>query len=109
MAPARSVDPIRPVVRHLGTVAAMAQPVPAPRRPSIGLASLILGITGLVLFFFLVPAAVALVLGVVAVREIRSTPGQPGLRMAVAGLVLGAIGVTLFLAAAVATVVGAAS
>lgn len=83
--------------------------MPAPRRPSIGLASLILGITGLLLFFFLVPAAVAVALGVVAVRDIRSTPGQPGLRMAVTGLVLGAIGVTLFVAAAVATLVSAAS
>lgn len=87
----------------------MDQRAPAPRRPSIGLASLILGITGLVLFFFLVPAAVAFVLGVIAVREIRMTPGQPGLRMAIAGLVLGAIGVTLFVTAAVATVVDATS
>lgn len=75
----------------------------------LGLASLILGVTGLVLFFFLVPAAVALVLGIVAVRDIRSTPGRPGLRMALTGLVLGAVGVALFVAGTIATLAGIGS
>ena len=74
-------------------------------RPTLALASLVLGITGLVLFFFLVPAAVATVLGVLAVRELRTTPGRPGYKMAVTGLVLGSLGTALFVAFAIATAI----
>lgn len=76
-------------------------------RDKMPLASLVLGITGIVLFFFLIPAATALVLGTIAVRNAKETPGQPGLRMAQTGMALGALGVGIFAVAAVATALDA--
>jgi hypothetical protein len=60
-------------------------------------AALVCGIAGLVLFFLLAPAVVAVVLGAVAVARARATPGTgDGRGRATAGLVCGIIGVALF-------------
>jgi Domain of unknown function (DUF4190) len=58
------------------------------------IASLVLGIVGLVFFPF-VPSILAIVLGRSAKRDIQQRPGLAGEGMATAGIVLGWIGVIL--------------
>jgi hypothetical protein len=58
------------------------------------IASLVLGIAGLVLFP-LVPSILAIVLGRSAKRDIRQRPGLGGEGLATAGIVLGWVGVAL--------------
>ena len=58
------------------------------------IASLVLGIAGLVIFP-LVPSILAIVLGRSAKRDIRERPGLGGEGLATAGIVLGWVGVAL--------------
>ena len=58
------------------------------------IASLVLGIAGLVIFP-LVPSILAIVLGRSAKRDIRQRPGLGGEGLATAGIVLGWVGVVL--------------
>jgi hypothetical protein len=58
------------------------------------IASLVLGIAGLVIFP-LVPSILAIVLGQSAKRDIRQRPGLGGEGLATAGIVLGWVGVVL--------------
>jgi hypothetical protein len=65
----------------------------------MAIASLVLGIVGLVLFvFFMILPILALVFGLVASRQIKESRGtQSGSGVAIAGAVMGAIGILLFL------------
>lgn len=68
---------------------------PPPRTDPLAIASLVVGIVGLFLFPFVV-SQVGLVLGIVAVRRVRRT-GDQGFGLAVAGIVVGALGTLLVL------------
>lgn len=85
----------------------------APSRSGKALASMITGIAGLVLCFAFIPSVVALILGILALREIgRSNGMKTGKGMAIAGVVLGAIGIVVggvFIAAVVNEVSGTTS
>ena len=71
-------------------------------------AALVCGIAGVVLFVFVVPAIVALVLGLVAAsRAKQSRDPRGGLGRARAGWILGAIGVALFVLFIVSAIGGA--
>ena len=70
------------------------QPAGRPAGWGMGLASLICGIVGLVLSWLVVPglaAIVAIILGIVAIRKLKRTPGA-GKAMPIVGIVLGALG-----------------
>lgn len=71
---------------------------PPPRTDPLAIASLVVGIVGLFLFPFVV-SQVGLVLGIVAARRVRRS-GDQGFGLAVAGIVVGALG-TLFVLAMV--------
>jgi hypothetical protein len=64
------------------------------------IASLVLGIVGLVIFP-VVPSILAIVLGRSAKRDIRERPGLSGEGLATAGIVLGWVGVALIALAVV--------
>lgn len=63
---------------------------PPPRTDGLAVTALVLGIAG-VLLFPLVVSQVALALGIVGARRVRRT-GDQGFGLAVAGIVLGALG-----------------
>jgi predicted acyltransferase len=62
----------------------------------MSIASLVLGIIGVFLCFVVVPSILALVFGLLGINQIKQDPSQSGRGMAIAGIVLGAIGVLLF-------------
>ncbi|MFN2544801.1 MAG: DUF4190 domain-containing protein [Actinomycetota bacterium] len=63
-----------------------------PRNNGLAVASLVLGLVGLLLFVLLVPPILAIIFGAVAVSQINKSGGwQSGHGMAVAGIVLGAL------------------
>ncbi len=65
----------------------------APRRSGKAIAALVLGISGLLLCFIAVPAILAVIFGVLAMKEIKRSSGTvSGRGMAIAGLVLGIVG-----------------
>jgi Domain of unknown function (DUF4190)/Septum formation len=74
-------------------------PVPPPADQPTGksgkaVAALVLGITGMILCFFVVPSVLALVFGLLARRDIKRSENRlTGKSQATAGIVLGAIGV----------------
>jgi hypothetical protein len=73
-----------------------ARPAPSP---GMATAALVCGIVGLVTFFVFVPSVVALVLGLVAWQRARAAPGPGDARArALAGWILGLIGVAGFAA-----------
>jgi hypothetical protein len=66
----------------------------APRRSGKAIAALVLGISGLLLCFVAVPAILAIIFGVLAMKEIKRSAGTvSGRGMAIAGLVLGIVGI----------------
>ncbi|MBC7290107.1 MAG: DUF4190 domain-containing protein [Actinotalea sp.] len=69
---------------------------PPPRTNPLAVTALVVGILGL-LVFPLVLSPVALVLGIVGVLQVRRT-GEQGTGLAVAGIVLGAVGTLVSLA-----------
>lgn len=76
-------------------------PAEGTRTSKKAIASLVLGIIGLVLIP-LISSAAALGLGISARREISREPGVAGGGLAVAGIVLGAVGLILWLVGVVA-------
>jgi Domain of unknown function (DUF4190) len=79
-------------------------PPSSPRTNSLAIASLVLGIAQV--FFWLVGAILALVFGYKARRQIDESGGREGGRgMAIAGIVLGWVGVGLAIAQIVFVVV----
>jgi hypothetical protein len=75
--------------------------VEAPVRKTNGLAiaSMVLGILGLILFvFFMIVPILALIFGLVAMSQISNSGGtQSGNGMALTGTILGVVGIVLFL------------
>ena len=65
----------------------------------LAIASMVLGIVGVVLFFFLaIPAILALIFGLVAMSQINRSGGvQAGRGMAIAGITLGALEILAFI------------
>ncbi len=69
-------------------------------------AALVCGLVGLVLFIFVVPSVVALVLGLVAARRARARPHPgDGRGRAIAGWILGIVGILGFLAVVITAIV----
>jgi nitrogen fixation-related uncharacterized protein len=65
---------------------------PQRRRSGLAVAAMVLGIVGVPLFMLLVPALLALVFGVVSLRQVRESAGRvTGRGMAVTGIVLGTL------------------
>ncbi|ROQ37444.1 uncharacterized protein DUF4190 [Frondihabitans sp. PhB188] len=76
---------------------AYAQPgAAAGKLNGLAVASLVVGIVGVtfVLSFYGIPGLVALILGIVSRRQIKAT-GQRGAGFALAGIILGAIGIVI--------------
>jgi hypothetical protein len=78
------------------------RPTPSP---GLATAALVCGIAGLLLFFIVVPSIVALVLGLIAWQRARAAPGPgDGRGRALAGWILGLIGVLGFVAILVSAI-----
>jgi hypothetical protein len=74
-------------------------PPTSPGVDSLAITSMVLGITAVPLFFLFAPAILAIVLGLLARRNIKAEPDKGGKGMATAGVVLGIlslIGAVLF-------------
>jgi hypothetical protein len=65
------------------------------KKSEFAIASLIMGIVSFIQIINLEKAIVAIVFGVLALRSIAREPGTKGKKLAVAGMILGIIGVTL--------------
>jgi hypothetical protein len=77
-----------------------------PSRNGLAIASMVCGIVGVVMFFlYAIPCIVAVVLGHVALSQIKRT-GQAGKGMAVAGIATGYTGIGLFALALVLALSG---
>ncbi len=68
---------------------------PASRTNGFAVASLVLGIVGLLLCFTFIPWILAIIFGVIAMRQCSEDSSYTGRGMAVAGLVLGVIAAAL--------------
>jgi hypothetical protein len=68
------------------------QPAPSPKTNGLSIASLVLGIIGLILFCLPLPSLLAVIFGFVGRSQISRDQSR-GRGMAIAGLVLGAIGI----------------
>jgi Domain of unknown function (DUF4190)/Uncharacterised protein family UPF0547 len=104
-----------PAVRPQAAVTPPGQGSPPPSVPAqtvyvqatpsrtngMSIASLVLGIVGLLLFvFFMIVPILAVVFGIVGINQIgNSDGGQTGKGLAIAGIVLGAIEIVFFLLA----------
>ncbi len=80
-----------------------AEPAPAPqaeggKTSGLAIASLICGIVGLIPCCFTLPSIAALITGGIAMSKIK-TSGQGGKGLAIAGLVMGGIGILIFIIA----------
>ncbi len=78
----------------------------APRVPGFGgaqhtgtnglsVASLVLGILSIQMCFIFLPAILAVAFGIVGLIQITNRPGQAGRGIAIAGIILGGIGLVL--------------
>jgi Domain of unknown function (DUF4190)/Septum formation len=68
----------------------------APERSGKAIAALVLGIVGVVLCFTAVPSILALVFGLLARRDVRRSAGRLlGRNLAMAGIVLGIVGILM--------------
>lgn len=100
MAPSES-DPLA-----RGPVERPWQPPPPPPHPQVGqsppgiaIASLILGILGVLVglaCWMPVPGIIALILGIIALKQMRTAPNSTGRTFAIAGIVLGGINLGIF-------------
>ncbi len=64
---------------------------PGTRTNGLAVASLVLGIVGILLCVVFIPWILAIVFGIIAIRQCNEDPTYTGKGMAVAGLVLGLI------------------
>jgi len=65
----------------------------AVKNNGLAVASMVLGIVGLLLCFLWIPSILAVIFGGIALNQISKNPQQGGKGMAIAGLTLGIIGV----------------
>jgi apolipoprotein N-acyltransferase len=69
---------------------------PAARTNGLAIAALVLGVVGAFTASFVLPSILALVFGLVSLSQIKRSAGtQGGQGLAIAGIVLGAVGVAL--------------
>lgn len=61
-------------------------------RNNLAVASLVLGIISIPAFFFIIPAILALIFGIIAVMQVRQSEGTGGRGLAIGGIVCGSIG-----------------
>jgi hypothetical protein len=72
---------------------------PGTGPPGIAVASMVVGLAGVMFGFFCgapVPGIVAVILGVIALRQMTNAPNPAGRSMAIAGIVLGGINLVFF-------------
>ena len=80
----------------MGSYGAASRPAIFTRTNGFAVASLVLGIVGVMLCFLFVPSVLAVIFGAVALSQIKQQPlVYRGRGLATAGLVLGLIGVAL--------------
>lgn len=76
---------------------------PTAGRNGFAVASLVLGIISIPLCFLFLPALLAVIFGIIALSQIKGSPGQAGRGQAIAGVILGGISlafiVVVFIAA----------
>jgi hypothetical protein len=84
-----------PPRRPIGESSIYPAVMPATGTNGLAIASMVLGIVGVVLCCLWIPSILAVVFGVIAINQIKANPTQAGRGMAVAGLVLGMVGVVL--------------
>jgi hypothetical protein len=70
---------------------------PSVKTNGMAIASLVLGIVGLVTFFWLgaIPLILSIIFGGIVLGQVKKNPDMKGKGMAVAGLVLGIVGLVL--------------
>lgn len=61
-------------------------------RSNMAVASLVLGIISIPAFFFVIPAVLAIIFGVVAVLQAKRADGSGGMGLAISGIVCGSVG-----------------
>ena len=66
-------------------------PVPPSRTSGLAVASLVLGIIGILLCFFFIPWILAIIFGAVAIKQCNDDPTLGGRGLAVAGLSMGIV------------------
>lgn len=81
-------------------------PAPLPRRnvtsgpPGIAIASLVIGLVGVMFGLFCgapVPGIIAIILGIIALRQMKTAPNSTGRGLAIAGIVLGGVNLAFFM------------
>jgi hypothetical protein len=105
-----------PVAR--GPVERPWQPPPPPLQPQVSssppgmaIASFILGILGVMMAVAClvpIPGIIALILGILALRQMASAPNPAGRGLAIAGIVMGGINLGIFVLAIVGLILSAA-
>lgn len=83
------------------------QPPPPPPRPyvrsgppGIAVASLVIGLIGVMLGLLCaapVPGIIAIILGIIALRQMKTAPNPTGRGLAIAGIVMGGVNLAFFL------------
>lgn len=61
-------------------------------RSNMAVASLVLGIISIPAFFFVIPAVLAIIFGVIAVLQAKRAEGSGGMGLAISGIVCGSVG-----------------
>lgn len=64
----------------------------------MSIASLVLGILSIPMCFLFLPAILAVAFGFVGLSQVKNRPGQSGRGLAIAGIILGGIGLLLIIA-----------
>lgn len=88
-----------PVVRPWQPPPPPPQPHVRPAPPGIAIASFIVGIIGMMVGLACavpIPGIIALILGIVALNQMRSAPNPTGRGFAIAGIVMGAVNLAFF-------------
>lgn len=67
------------------------------RTNGLAVASLVLGIVGIILCFFFIPWILAIIFGAIGIKQCNDDPSYTGKGLAIAGLVLGLVGAVLVL------------
>ena len=75
---------------------------PATRTNGMAIASLVLGIVGVLACFLFIPWILAIIFGIIGIKQCNEDPSYTGKGMAVAGLVLGLVAAAVILLVLVA-------